>query len=932
MFSAWHKRPLTPRQLIAVSALVPMFIVFCYYVFSGVYPFGPHTIMTVDLGQQYVDFYEYFRNIVHGQWDQAFYSFQKGYGGEMLGTWSYYLLSPTLFLLALFPKQWLSVGIWLMVLIKIGVAGASFQYLLHKRYHDDTLGSFLFSISYALMGYFSANQLNVMWLDTVAVLPLVIAGVEQLFSNPLGGWRELLLYIFALAFAIGTNYYMGYMICLFLVFYFPFAFVEHWRTFRQEKRWQWPMIRNVLLKFIVGSLLAAGLVAVILLPTLYSLGLSKSSYTHFTWDASFNFSPLDFISKLIIGAFNFDQMPKGYPNVFVGSLTVVSFLVYFMDKKQQRMERIVTAVICGLLFFTMTQSSLNIIWHGFQSPIWYPYRYSYVVSFWMLYVGYRSFRHLPSLKQWQALSLIGIGVVSFGLLYWQRDHYSYLTVWQLLISGMLYLGVIGLLYLKHVPSYRGWSHALLTCLVLSELGINHLWTLNSLSYLDQKSFTSFISETTPLINQWKPDSNTFYRMTKTFQRTKNDAFQLNYYDLNHFNSTLERNASVFFDRLGQPTSDGFINYMNGTLVTDAFFGVRYFLSSNQKNAAIHQSDAMTRADLASYNVAMNDGEHYKVYENPNSVGLGFVVPEAIQNLHTSTLTPIEIQEQWLELWQKQLDKGTENPSSDTTSDNQTDDKTSDTDSTDKQTFFNVENYQNVQLINADAATPNRVNTFYEKKDKSQEAFINVKIKIPTDDPYYLTIPGNLDTDDVEFYLNGEKMAYDASFRHTQVYNIADKQAGETVTFSLKLKANHLTLDYLNIYSLNQSAFDNVMQVVKAQPFQVTDFHNQSFKGTVDATEDLQMLALSIPYNEGWQATVNGDKTETISLFDGGMTGIRLPHAGHYTIRMTYHPPYLLAGGAISVVSATITLLIAFKSPKRKKGKEQLTHDSPEALL
>ncbi|MDO4670499.1 MAG: YfhO family protein [Aerococcus sp.] len=908
MFSAWRHLRLKPWQAIGLSALIPVAIVFIYYCFAGVFPFGNNTTMTVDLGQQYVDFYEYFRNVWHGQWDQLFYSFQKGYGGEMVGTWAYYLLSPTLILTALLPQQFLSVGIWLMVIIKIGVAGASFHYLLIKRYREITLGSLLFAISYALMGYFSANQLNIMWLDAVALLPFVIEGVERIVQSPNASWRKILPYTLWLAFAILTNYYMGYMICLFLVFYFPFALVEHRQHFHSNKKWHWRSLRRAIIKFGVASLLAAALAAVVLLPTLYSLSLSKGSYTDFSWRTHFNFSLLDLISKLIVGAFNFDQMPSGYPNIFIGSLGVISFLLYFIHPAHTRIERLTTAAISLLLFFSMTQSTFNLIWHGFQSPIWYPYRYSYVISFFMLYVGYRAFRRIRVLTYRQLLFILAVGIVSFGALFWHRQDYKYLTNWQLVISALFYVGIITILTLKKIPPYTRYLRLSLVLLVIGELSINELWTLNSLSYIKQDTFTAFITKTTPVINQWKPDSTTFYRMTKTFQRTKNDAHQLNYYDLNHFNSTLERNATVFFDRLGQPTSDGFINYFNGTLVSDAFLGVKYFLTSNQKMAAIHQADAMTRADLNCYDIAMNDGANYTVYENPHSLGLGFVAPAAIQNMAISQLTPIELQDQWLQLFEDKTTSKAPGKSSQTSS----------------LQFFQVENYDGIQLINVEAAHPNRVNTYYEKKDRTQDAFINVKIKIKTDDPYYLTLPGNLDSDDVEFYLNGEKMAYDTSFRHTQVYNIADKAKGETLTFSLKLKANHLLLDYLNLYSLDQSAFNQVIQKVKTQPFKVTDFHNSHFAGTITTTKDHQLLTLSFPYNAGWHATLNGKEVTPVSVFDGGFTGIPVDTSGTYTLKMSYRPPYLISGAILSLMSVAIVAAIYHLSAQsnRKERKKK----------
>ncbi|MDP4057640.1 YfhO family protein, partial [Escherichia coli] len=44
-----------------LSFLLPVLILFIYGLIRHVFPFGGQTIMTVDLGQQYIDFYAYFR-------------------------------------------------------------------------------------------------------------------------------------------------------------------------------------------------------------------------------------------------------------------------------------------------------------------------------------------------------------------------------------------------------------------------------------------------------------------------------------------------------------------------------------------------------------------------------------------------------------------------------------------------------------------------------------------------------------------------------------------------------------------------------------------------------------------------------------------------------------------------------------------------------
>ncbi len=81
--------------------------------------------------------------------------------------------------------------------------------------------------SYALMGWMIANQLNMLWLDAPIFLPLIISALYRLLQK-----KRSLAYVLWLAAMMIINYYMAYMICLFLVLFFAW-YQQH--TFRVSK-------------------------------------------------------------------------------------------------------------------------------------------------------------------------------------------------------------------------------------------------------------------------------------------------------------------------------------------------------------------------------------------------------------------------------------------------------------------------------------------------------------------------------------------------------------------------------------------------------------------------------------------------------------------------------------------------------------------------
>lgn len=82
-------------------------------------------------------------------------------------------------------------------------------------------------------------------------------------------------------------------------------------------------------RFIGYSLLGAGFAAVLLLPTFYSLFGKQGKLCQHANRLSFAYDPFEVVSKFYIGAFNFDQMPSGHPNLFIGTVALTACIYYF---------------------------------------------------------------------------------------------------------------------------------------------------------------------------------------------------------------------------------------------------------------------------------------------------------------------------------------------------------------------------------------------------------------------------------------------------------------------------------------------------------------------------------------------------------------------------------------------------------------------------
>ena len=112
-----------------LSFLLPALIFLSYFFYSK------NGVLTVDLGQQYVDFLAFFRRNLFSHPLRLIYSFSNGLGSSMLATDAYYLCSPFNLLLFLFPQHFLPQAILIIIALKIGAAGTIFLLLLAAKNH-----------------------------------------------------------------------------------------------------------------------------------------------------------------------------------------------------------------------------------------------------------------------------------------------------------------------------------------------------------------------------------------------------------------------------------------------------------------------------------------------------------------------------------------------------------------------------------------------------------------------------------------------------------------------------------------------------------------------------------------------------------------------------------------------------------------------------
>ena len=193
--------------------MIPAVVVAVSFAVNLVYPFGDHGVLIIDSLHQYLPFFtEFHEKLVNNE--SFLYSMGGGLGINFWATIAYYLASPMNFLLVLFPKRNMMDVMALFIVLKLGLCGCTFSWYLAYKEKGKSYFPVLFGTMYALSSFMIGYYFNLMWFDSIAMLPLVMLGIERIVKGGNGK-----MFCVSLFYALYCNYYIGFMLCLFSCLY-----------------------------------------------------------------------------------------------------------------------------------------------------------------------------------------------------------------------------------------------------------------------------------------------------------------------------------------------------------------------------------------------------------------------------------------------------------------------------------------------------------------------------------------------------------------------------------------------------------------------------------------------------------------------------------------------------------------------------------------
>ena len=830
-----------------LSFFIPVLILFTVFFLNGMYPFGNKTIMTGDITYQFIDYLAYYKTIFFGNNDLT-YTFSKTLGGDMAGFSSYYLYSPFNLLLLLFPNKWLPVGLMIMIILKCGLCGVSFFYMLSKMFGFRKDG-IIFSTTYAMMGYIIVYFQLYAYFDNLMILPLIVLGIHKLTENP----KKKIGYILPLFFSIIINYYVGWMLCIFSVLYFIYQIVlktDHLKNWKEN-------IPSVV-SFAISSFIAGMMSAFVILPALLSLRGEKNSF-HLGLYRTFEMSQL--FSRFYTNSFK-GNISGCLPNIYCGVLMILLIGVFFFQKKISKKERIVSGLFLLFFFLNFYINTLNVVWHGFNLPIGFPYRYSFLLTFLMIIFAYKGYRNAQG--NYSAAVLAGslIVYVLYSAFLIVRGS-EVVGKNEIILDGILLLLLVAVLFIcSKVNLNKRILILLLFFLQIADLFINANDAMKYFDFSGLKEYQAYLDETGSIIDTIKEKDSDFYRIEKYYRRSHNDSMQFDYSGLTHYSSCEKKEIISFMGKMGFRDNGNWSFYNSGsTSFIDSLFGVKYIIS---------QYDSTGKPYVKEFEY--NDKT---IFRNPYALPFAFYADENVRSVDTDIDNVFEIQNSLADSI-----SGTENHIF------------KEADCTD----IHIEN-----MITEDGGDY----TIYKVNDSEKDAYVEFTLNISNENilQVYFTAPG---LQDVELFLNGNSMGGYFEKYKWDIMDFGSYKEGEEVKIRIVPKSDSLKLKNAYFYYEDQEALKNWYEKVSSGKCEISKITSSHLKGSVSSTEE-KNLVFSIPYEKSWNIYVDGKETETFEAA-GKLLSIETD-PGNHEIELVYKAAGRTLGITISCISFLFLLYI-----------------------
>lgn len=815
----------------------------------GLFPFGKSQIMVIDSWHQYYPFFQELQyKLQHGE--SIFYSWDMGMGSNFILVMAYYAFSPIYLLSVLVPAQFLREFLMLATAIKIALAGTFFSVYLKHQFKRDDYTITGFGLLYAFCGFTMGYYWNVMWLDAVALFPLIILGMNRIISG-----KGFKLYVITLAIALISNFYIGYFICEFILIYYFIAY------FSRREKFNFNHFFNRTVQIAIYSFIAVGLSAVVLLPAFRGLQLSHAIEGSKPTSFQTYFTTLEILNNLLVGVQ--PTVKSGLPNIFSSFLALLMLPVYYLSNRIKIKEKVLHSALIVFLIASFNINYLNYIWHAFHFPNEVPYRFAFVFSFVILTMAYKGFEHFEEIRTKQVWGILA-GFVIY-LLVNESIALKNAVLYATLGAVVLY-GTVIMLYRYQVIRKKLYV-ILFSILLLSEALLSAILGTSTTGSSTRASYPYLGDEVKSAIKKVYNADDDFYRMDMIKWYSTNDPALYGYRGVSMFSSTVNSNVTSYLKTLGlaaSPASNRYL-YAASTPLVNGMLNVKYLIARGSQGTE----------NNVGYSPYIKD-EKVSIYQNNYPLSLGFRVNYDTYNWTGNASNPFLAQEEFL--------KGALGQ--------------------DYKLYTNVpittETYVNMERTNLS----NDLRYSYKNLDASAVGNATLTFNAPETKQMYLTMYANRSYKTKVSIAGGTPVEYET--RRGLIIDLGVLEEGTEIKLEFEVQAAKDGYFNLQAVTFDESTWKSAYDQLADEQLVITDYSSRKIEGFIDVKED-GVLYTSIPYELGWTVKVDGQKVLPDSLKDA-MLMVDLEQ-GHHVLEFSYVPYGLKQGFIITLMALALFLVV-----------------------
>lgn len=781
-----------------LSFSIPLFVMIFIMVVTESAPFGENSFMIVDALHQYLPFFADYQEKLKNM-GSLFYSWNGGLGYNFFSLWAYYLSSPFNLIIVFLSRQALIPVLNFIIVLKFALCSlAGFSYFTYRE-GKESIGNVALGLCYCFSSYMTGYYWNVMWLEVMILLPVILIGMDRLMKKK--GWK---LYTISLFAAMFCNYYMSFMVCLFLVLWYGCDRFDGIKDFIRKG-----------LRFAGASLLAAAMAAVVLLPAYQGLMATSSAHLSFPqWEAYGQAVELFSTHLAAMEPYNM-SVDDGLGNLYCGILPLLLGVLYVLDRQFSWKEKLKKLLLLGFLAVSFQIEILNYVWHGFHNQYGIPNRFAFVYIFLILILAWEQWNHMEwiEVKRWKIVVSLGILLACVGLLYQYGELESPLPL--VLSAGILL--VYGVLLMMRKRQMK----MILSILVIAEMCANGIYGFYCSGQMDAAYYFAETEEVQKLKEQVKPSAEE--RMELLNSKMLDESIWHTLPNATMFGSTALGDTVDAMDQLGFYTGVNEYLYEGGTPVTDLLLGIKSILVRN--------GDRMYRTGYEYlYSI-----ENVSLYQNSLPTAIGYWMDEKVGRWNYDDEDPFQVQNDLMAL------------------------------AYDCPKLYEEVEVED-PVGNDCEITSHQDGSYFVKAKKQHSDNVTFVFNIEEAEDLYLHFDcGNVDHTII--YVNGrEQQSGRLNSQVVSIGNVEEGDT-VSVQLQLKDGEESTGTITMRAASLNKEAFRFLKKSMRSSRFEMLSQTSRQIKGIIHAKENGRVF-FSIPYDEGWKVTMDGKEVKKVRMADG----------------------------------------------------------------